>query len=507
MFLSDLLKGGQTLQGQAGSLAINANDLLETNQFGQLFTVKCSDNAAVGNAGGTPVPKTTVSSFTGGASLNKESFRNSADGSIFMTAPYLSSNEGLELYKFNSAGALLGSIILDAATASPNDVTVQQLTSSNLVVVWQEGGSAYFAIVGTGLNVIVAKTAITSGAPSAISLSGGGFSIVTISGGAAPQIAIYSNTGASVLAPTTVAGAATNAVQSIPSQLSNGNIVVVCTYGASLGQIIYTAAGTVVAAYTTFNTTVANPSSASISTLDGVYCFAVCNQAGGDLIYIFNNSGTQEGTTFNSSTFGGIPTGYFNCAAVNDGTNFWVCFGNALGGAGGNGAVIYAPTTGSGYVASLLPQAAGTSNFVAMYELGFLIIYGSSGPVLYVCQLTSSGQALLVGTVSLTLTSGDTASVISAGDFSVLLGQGVTSAFAVVKYLNTAIVGVAQQAVAAGNAGTLLTYSHGGGAGKNGYLCNPIIGTVGKGFNHSATNIVGNTGTMLGNSVALEGII
>jgi len=60
MYLSDFLRGGQTLQGEAGPYAIAANDLLEVNQFGQLSTVTVSDYAAVSAANTAAVAATTA---------------------------------------------------------------------------------------------------------------------------------------------------------------------------------------------------------------------------------------------------------------------------------------------------------------------------------------------------------------------------------------------------------------------------------------------------------------
>jgi len=142
----------------------------------------------------------------------------------------------------------------------------------------------------------------------------------------------------------------------------------------------------------------------------------------------------------------------------------------------------------------------------AICERGFLVVMQYVGTTGQIYQLTAAGVATLFTSISLSLGGGGGTYLVlkAVGDFSVFIGQenGVSS-FTVQKYLNTAIVGVSQSTIPAGNAGTIIPYSMGPG----GYPCNGVLGSVGKGFNHSATNVIGNTGTILGNSAAFAGIV
>jgi len=131
----------------------------------------------------------------------------------------------------------------------------------------------------------------------------------------------------------------------------------------------------------------------------------------------------------------------------------------------------------------------------AAYDRGYILTLG------YVFYINPSTKVCTVAGTGLR----GAYQIIIGWDFSII---AVTiSAFSIQKYLPMSIMGVSQQSIAAGNTGTNVLYSHGGGAGKNGYPCNSILGTVGKSFDHSAATIVGNKGTLLGSSVALEGVI
>lgn len=500
MLLSDVLKGGQTLQGKAGPLAINANDLLLTNSNGQLCTVAVSDYAAVANAGAAIVAATTVSSYAAVMSCRKEVFVNPADSSIIVAAD---TSAGLILCKYSGTGALLGSVSF--STASPGNVAIVQLSNGNLAIFWgTAAGSLSFAIIDTNLDIIVGSTVIVPGTAlinayfDVIALSGGGFAVsYSQSGGV--YLAIYTNTGAVTSAGTLIASSPTTTPASRLTQLSSGNIAVAVASTASsdsLGYSIFSAAGASVVGYTILDTT-ANSEGImypAIATVSGYFCVGGVDGDGTRAVaYVMSNAGVLQGSPYAYAIGGSASTFY---KMVTDGTNFEFVV---------SGYIAFIPVTGSGYVTT---SAYTAQPMDAVYDRGFIVVTINS--TVYAFQILSNGGAQPVASFSL---SGFSASTImtakAVGDFAVLI-LGLSSSgtlFAIEKYLNASIVGVSQQAVAAGNAGTLVSYAHGGGTGRNGYPCNPILGTVGKGFNHSGSNIVGNTGTMLGNSVALEGII
>lgn len=501
MLLSDVLKGGQTLQGRAGSLAINANDLLLTNNYGQLYSVNVSDYAAVASAGTTIVANTTVSGAAATMSCRKEVLVNPADASIFVAA---AGSGSLVLYKYSAAGALLGSVNLGSGI--PGNVAVAQLSNGNLAIVWgTASGALTFAITDTNLNIIIASTVIVPGAAlvnayfDLIALSGGGFAVsYSQSGGV--YLAIYTNTGGVTSAGALIASSPAATPASRMAQLSNGNIAVAIastTASNSVGYAVFSAAGSSVVSYTTLDTTtntygIFYP---VISTVSGYFCIGGIDGAGARAVaYVLSNVGVLQGSPY-AQTVGVTLSSVFKL--ITDGTNFEFVVA---------GYIAFIPVTGSGYVTTSAYSAGAVD---AVYDHGIIVVTTSSN--IYVFQMLSSGSAQLLSSFSISgFTTNNYMTARAVGDFSVLiLGLPTTPAtlFAVEKYMNTSIVGVSQQTVAAGNSGALVAYRHGGGAGKNGYPCNAILGTVGKGFNHSAATIVGNTGTMLGNSVALEGII
>lgn len=502
-YLSDFLKNGSMLQGNAGNLAINANDLLEINGFGQVYSAKVSDYAAVGNSGAYPVAATVATSFYATGSYKKMMCVNPADSSIFVTAPYLTSNYGLEIFKYTSAGGFVGSVILDTSSYEPNQVTIIQLSNNNLAVIWMMSGVDYFAILDQYLNVIVAKTTIASNSGTntldAIALSGGGFA-VTYPQATGAFLAVYSNTGAVVSAGSLITSSPTAGLYFRMVQLSNGNIAIAIkssTTSEALGFAICSAAGAVVNAYTVLDSATSTSAMIpEINSVNGSFCCATFD--GTNVVaYSLTNTGVLQGGAYSNSI-----SGIMSLSLPNDGVNFWLLLNSST-----NQYIAYIPASGTGFVTTAIQATSSGAGMV--YDQGFLIVFSGTAPQLTVFQPLSSGVPLLVNSISSSLSSPTTSApyISAVGDFSVLLGSINTStpatSFAVQKYLNTAIAGVSQGAVAAGNAGAVITYSMGPG----GYPCNALLGTIGKGFDHSATAIIGNKGTMLGNSVALAGIV
>ena len=490
MYLSDFLRGGQTLQGEAGPYAIAANDLLEVNQFGQLSTVTVSDYAAVSAANTAAVAVTTAYAYGQLSLAAQVTFINPADGSIFIPAAINSTTQGLQVFKYSPAGTLLGQGTLDSSAVGLTSVSVVQLSNGNLAWIYSLSGTVYFLVTDTNLQIIVAKTSIAASTAtnsvSVVALSGGGFALCVFT--TVWRYAIYTNAGGVTSAVADITGAPSTMIQSEAALLSNGNVAFAIMGGTfpTFGFAVYTAAGAAAVAWTTcLSGGVAE--SVGISALSGYFCIGCENESVTNFL-VYNNAGAQQ-----SSTLAG--TG--QVGLTNDGTYFW---GSSTNGSAG-GEVVRIPTTGSSVVQSTITAAVALYNLV--YDHGFLI--GRNAGATYVFQTQTNGAALLCSTFAQSILPG-LAAWQPCGDFCLFMYEPPAQ-FAVLKYLNTAIEGVSSSAVAAGNAGTIIPFSHGGGSGKNGYPCNPILGTVGKGFDHSASGIVGNKGTMLGNSVALEGII
>jgi hypothetical protein len=496
MFLSDILKGGQSLRGKAGAAAINAGNLLQIDSFGNLSSVVTADYAATANTGGNPIASTTSGSVAESNSTNNTIFQNPVDGSIYVCGLTAST---LQLAKYSAAGALLGTVVL---AGGGTYLSVRQLSNGNLVVTWGVNTAGiYFAIVDTSLNIIVPQTTIgsstsTDGSSVCVPLSGGGFAVLYATNTGA-MLAIYSNAGVVVLAASGVAGSPASVSYKLMVQLSNGNLVIVLSKGTSTYQVVQTIVsptGAVVLATTVVYTGTAT-TEPWLSQLNGFYAIATYDPGVSSYLlnaYIYNNTGTLQGANFSVGTNQGAAN------LGNDGTAFVLTYTYSGGGTGG--AAVYLPTTGTNYVSATLKSSGTVSGNVLYDSTTQLYLLGSAG----VYQKTASNTFNIVG--------GGTSINVGTeqyvcGDYCFLWYNYSSYSFGVTKYLNTAIVGVSQQTLAAGNAGTLVAFSHGGGAGKNGYPTNQILGTVGKSFDHSATNIVGNKGTILGNCVALEGIV
>jgi len=505
MLLSDFLKNGTTLQGPAGVNAINANDLLLLNAAGKLYPVAVSDYAASANIATTLIASTAVSSFVLNNYSRKEIFASPIDGGLYLSFPVTTSNCGIGVAKYNSAGTLVKSLTIDStASCSLQGSAVQQLSNGNILVSWcfQGGANAgtWFAIYDQLLTQVVAPTKIGTNAVyhDSLPLSGGGFAIAFQAAGGM-QIGIYSNTGAVVSALANVTSSPTSGSAPRLAQLSNGNVAIaICSTvaGNALGHAIVTAAGAGVLNYTVLNAaTIAStawPEIAAAAT--GFYACAIAdgtNTKG----YVLNNAGAVQGAAFSVANTNVESSTNKYIRMLTDGSAFWL----VNTGSGGN-IVVYMPTTGTNYISN---ASAGMTNGDAFIDRGNLVLFPGGGSVTPYLMNSNGTISALTTSTGLSLTPYCIAR--PAGDFTILLCSGSQAggmSFGLTKYQNAAIVGVSQGTVAAGNPGTTVPFSMGPG----GYPCNAVGGTLGKAFDHTATNIVANKGTILNTSVSLKGI-
>jgi len=495
--LSQIIKNGQTLQAPAGPLAINQNDLVALGGSPvQLYSVNAADYAAVASAGSTPVAMTTYSSYgCNNTGVRNQIVVNAADGSIFIADAYLSGSGGLEVWKYSLAGAALANVIIDVTANATTAPQIVQLANQNFAVMWVNTNNVYFAILDQYLNIVVAKTLIGATGvnpgpnPYLLALSGGGFAVTyTIPG--APggvYLAILTNAGAVTYGPQAIPGTASqNSGTSLgaaarTAQLSNGNIAVAILDSNThiLGFAIYTVAGALAVAYTALSGATAGSVAGypEISVLNGVFCVStgVNVNAATAAAYVLSNGGVVQGAPF---TFAGAN---FSSRLINDGVNFWFQYGTTM---------VKVPVNGAGYVSTAL--TAGGEMF---FERGLIVV--ATGSAANVYSIGASGNVWLVSSAALTSGSQVKAGI---GDFCAI-GMN-TGKFNITKYLNASVLGLAQNAVAAGNAGTMVSINEGPG----GYICNAILGTPGKAYNHSTAPIVGNQGTMFNSSVTMKGI-
>lgn len=514
-YLSNLTPGSIVAAGKAGALAISQNDLLITNGS-QLFSANVSDYAAIGTLGAAIVPATSPTAYnfyTEQGFNGKEVWVNPVDASFIVAAPYLASGYGIELFKYNSAGTLVGSLVIDSTGSAPAIPQIVQLSNGNLAVVWTFApGSAVlnFVVLDTNLSVVVAKTSISTSVNMAyfdtIALSGGGFA-VSFSTSSGVSLAIYSNTGSVTYAAATITSGATTLLSSRMTQLSNGNIAVGVASGSQsaygLGFAIRSSVGVSVVAYTVlYSSAITAETWLSIASVPGGYfCLAISvNSPAVTNAYVLNNAGTVQGSAYSGAN-GGLPLGL-----TTDGTNFYLAY---VGSPTSN--IVLLPTTGTNYVTSTFQPSGNYYGFSQMTSAAMLFdgrgnLLMQCGVYNYVFQFNAAGNALQQGPATQAFTGYvlGPATLKNVGDFAALIvmGQvGSTSAvtFAVQKYAGTSVVGVSYSTLAAGNANTVVQYA----SPQNGALItNAVAGTSGKPFGPGA--FAGCSGAINSNSVVIS---
>ncbi len=499
MYTSNLLANATTLQGKAGSLAINSGDLLSLNSNAQLFSAKTSDFAAVANIGAAAIANTTVVAQGITGSKRKMIWVNPADSTIYVATSYLSGDFGTKLFRYSPSGVLLQSIILDTTSDTLASPIIAQLSNGNLLVtfIYSTGFIFGFAIVDLNLNIVKTSTSISGTAQTAyydvIALSGGGFAVCFIGTGGNPYLTIFNNAGTSTFAVTVITGAPSSGVIPKLAQLSNGNIVAgICSQTAAkfVAYYIFSTAGASVVAYTVLSSTgsasISSQTQMDFAVISGFFCFGAFDGLN-NRAFVVSNAGALQGAGYSKA---GTTTAL---RVLTDGSNFWMCH------CGTAGYVTYVPVTGTNYVDYSV--ATTSNNMDAAIENNF-IIFNVATTNVYIYPITAAG--ILGAPLSFAPLNSNGGFVALMGDNAILLaasGSGTTT-YVVQKYLNASIVGVSQVTLAAGNANTLLQYAMGPG----GYPINSILGSVGKTFDHTASNIVANKGVLLGAAVSLRGI-
>lgn len=500
MLLSDYLKNGVTLQGVAGVAAINSNDLLLLNAQGNLYPVAVADMAATANAGAALVPSTLLQTSAGlNATVHREVFVSPIDGGIYAAYPHMASNCGMTLVKYTPAGVLVRSVIVVSATSSQlNNPIITQLSNGNILVVAGILGtpsSVYYAVYDQNLNQVVAPvsyaTATTLGVD-AIALVGGGFAIA-YPAATGVCLAIFTNAGGVVYAGTAITGSPTAGVSVRMLQLSNGNLAFAINSSVAnkaLGHAISTLAGATVLAYTALgNATSAGSVYPTIAQMNGFYAVAV-GDGTNNVCYVLNNGGAVQGAPYSVAN-----TNTASIFLFSDGIGFWLVYASSTAA----NAIVYVPTAGAGYVVNL----TGINCFTAFLDRGLIVITGTAGTA-YTFKLSAGATGVVSRLADVTFTGNfGQQTIVPGGDFTLACFSWPGNIYlAVYKYMSAVVVGVSQMTVPANSAGTIVPYSMGPG----GYPCNPVNGTVGKGFDHSAAVINGNKGAILGSAVSLKGI-
>jgi hypothetical protein len=495
--LSNFIKNGANLTAKAGSDAINANDVLAIAN-NALWPCANTDFACVANQGAATLASTTVSANAVSTILRNAIAYQPSDGSTFVVQSFNSTADGCRVSKYLSSGALFGTLVLDnnstALTVAPQ---IAQLSNGNYVAVWGVTSSnIFYAIFDQYLNQVVGKTAIDTLDANfhLIALSAGGFAVAYSKNN--PFIAVYANDGSVVKSGAALTNAAIfgASVLVTAAQITNGNIAIAIgtsTAAKLLGYAIVTAAGANVLQCTMID-------SGGSSVNNGVYARAL--SGGGFVIaavlqgrqgaYVYNAAGALQGGgyTDTQSVTNGIGK------LLTDGVNAYFVYTNT---AGNTATIAFIPPNGTGFVVSTIGVAAGFVNqFDAIFDRGNIVMAG--GGAAYVMTPVASGAIPYSQTFS--VTAGSATGIKATGDFGFMgLFAGTLAGY---KYANASICGISQQSLAAGNAGTVIPFTMGPG----GYPANPLTGTVGKAFDHSASNIVANKGVLLSNGASLKGI-
>ncbi len=482
---------GATLRGKAGPLAIAVNDLVLQSQHGQLFPVKNADYAAAAPIGSAPCPNTAVSAYSSANQCRKSAIINPADGNIFIATAYFAPNYGFQIYKYSPLGVLLASRILETSQTDTNSSPIiSQLSNGNLAVTWVNSTSfaLKFMVLDTNLNIIKANTAIATCGNDyydAIPLSAGGFAVSYMGGTSAAYLAIYDNSGTVVFAGAAISNSPVGNVVTRLAQQSGGNIVIAInssTASKCIGHAINTITGTQVLAYVALDAISGSGNLfPELAVIAGYYCLA-CGDGTNTKAYVLNNAGALQGGAYSRAQTSAVNK------LLTDGTAFW------LFQYGTTAMTAYIPATGTGFVETAgLWAAQGLAD--AVIDNGYIVV--ASPSAIYTHQILAGGNLSYVATVTPTI--GSVTSLKAAGDLSVLAASAAsTTAFAVQKYMSSAIVGVSQVAVAAGNAGNAVTYS----IGPSAYLTNTVLGSNSKSFSHAG----GNKGVITNTSAYLFGI-
>ena len=526
--LSSLVKNGQQLQLQAGVTAINVGDLVQIGSWlGQAYPVKIMDYATQAAAGA--ILGDTVTAATG-SGADRVPVLLCKDGT-YLVAGGLSN---AVILKRSASGAALSSVTTGVAL-----ITNMFFLSNGLVCIvglsagLDTAANVVFQIYDANLNLVTAVT--TVGAyfsqarqygigPHGIPLSGGGFAITyVVSANTSVNLAVYSNTGAQVLAPTAVyTYTAGDSMRSRLAQLQNGDLVLGMSYtntgqtAGSFSFMVLTTAGAVVVA----NTVIASPAYplwVEISVLGNVFCIGGEMQQCGtsapfSYIGVYNSTGALQGSLHTGSS-GTQSSGLFgtNLKIINDGASlFWIVgqLDNLLMSftTGGVGTVYtnLSPLASTG-VASAVDMTLSSDGFLLIITAGQNT---ASDPVYYsVVEVpnASLGTTYPSQIVALTQLGTETSglagpAILSAGDFTFLCINDQAGSINIIKFLASAIIGVSQTAVAAGNAGTLINVI----AGPGSYPINSILGvTGGVSYNHTSASPIGGAGSMFTNGVTI----
>lgn len=502
-------------------------DGVEEDISGQAYTIQGTDTAAK-NAVGALIAETVLDAgnLTVSTSQRLAQIQHPVSKDMYQVAPISGGAVGLTIYRYNTAGILLGSALID--TISP------AATNTDAVIGWLSNGNLFaysgltnnctrFTIFDKNLNVVVATTTVT-GVPNAngywdaFPLVGGGFAITYVDNANNQRYGIFNNDGTVNLAQATLVTwtGASNSVVSRVRQLSNSNLVFGFTskYATTVGlyYAVLTLAGATVVALTQFAS--GTPSGWLELAVVGAFFALAYHTTTTTVIKIavFNNAGVQQGTTL-SRTNTGTPANTPIIKLLADTVNTQFIYIDSLSTSATATNILSISTAGVSTVLTTgitVVSGGGGNSVDAFIDRNRVVLtnnVGLSATTVFsyaVFNLATGKIDKNSTTFGSTQTSGNAGqSIMAIGDFcfAALYAQTTTTqqCFTAIKYAASSIIGAAFTTILANAVGYVRS-----GAGT--FNINQIGGQPGITFDHSAATPHGNKGSISSFSLNLSGI-
>ena len=525
---AELLKNGGIVSITAGE-AFAANDAALVGPDNLAWKIRTTDTAAVANAGDlstaalgqiqatTAFIGASASQFSTGTLLIRPSIIQHKNGDIYGIGPNATGAQGAIVTRWTAGGRKVNQVALSTAGTANNWWTIIQLANGNVLAACDAGVRIYDAnlTLVNSAPMTWTNSGFGSPCPAFIPLAAGGYVVAFQSATSANiKAGIADNTGAVVVAIGIISavGGGAGAGLVTGKQLSNGDVVIATrtsALGAYVGVFSSTTMGVTSAMVQIGYSNTGPTVPVEIAVVTGFFALLLGSDSTNILGGVYTNAGVLVGANFTVPNTLATATGQFKLLS-NGVDTFYALYPQTT-----SNFSLYKWTTAAAFTLNTL--AAGTAgfnsyNFDAFYEKGKICIginnTGNTNPKLSVVDVASGGliaPPFVFGTAA--TAAGTYAGICSTGDYSFACIYDTSNAVGTFsfmgKYANTAVSGVVFAAVAAGTQAKVL-----GGPGA--FPINQIGGTNGRAFDHtlsasSPTNISGNKGTLLQNSLVLKG--
>jgi hypothetical protein len=502
----DVSIAGGEIALQAG-MPIVPFDLVTLDEDGLAYAV--TDAACVVNPNRDQqliAATTPVASASMGSGINQPI--RFTDGTFMVLSDDLPGTRiGFTLY--SRTGAMLRQSFVVAAASNP--VRWGRLSNGNIAVFAISSSTARAMVVAQDTSTVIPWVTLENAVglyamPDLLCLSGGGFAATWSVGlPAAIRFAIYSNTLTTVLAPTTLSTAPTGggANEAILRQFANGNIALFTRQWAPgrpamLG--IYTPAGVAVRALASWAPMAGDEQIPSrVVVLGDSMCAAWVVPASNTLkAAVINSAGVSQGTTYS------LGSSQMWIGAGHDGTDFHLLGMTVTGNFAQH---IRVPVTGGANATLRMNYSAIASgafgNFAASWiDSEWLVVTHVIGTGYSFVRVDQDARVSPGGSIPVNSSQSliaDPLQVHAGAAIFVHSNPSNFMAFTAKRYRSAAIQGVATAAAA-----RLATVPVLAPVGT--FQCNSIALTTPLNFNHNATTVLGQRGTLYSRSVSLRGV-